>query len=180
MIGVQKLCFHVPQLMGKIHMDFMGIDETFCLLPEGLLFLPAVFPDVHDLRGAVDAEAVLEHRDEKLSQRIGARREKRLLPRLNGVEEQERVCRIKFFAHKADQIGNQLMALCTVNPVDGLVAWVRDFFRILGQLDFRDEFSGFPVLDGGQLIDASEGRRVLGGNQVCADAPGVDGCALML
>ena len=31
-----------------------------------------------------------------------------------------------------------------------------------------------------ELINTAEGRAVLGGDQVCADTPGVDGCALIL
>ena len=72
------------------------------------------------------------------------------------------------------------MAVLSVDTVGGLVARVCDLLLILGELDLRDEGSGLLIHDRRKLINTAEGRAVLGGDQVCADTPGVDGRALIL
>ena len=72
------------------------------------------------------------------------------------------------------------MAVLSVDTVGRLIARVCDLLLVLGELDLRDEGSSLLVHDRRELIDAAEGRAVLGGDQVCADTPGVDGCALVL
>ena len=58
------------------------------------------------------------------------------------------------------------------------VARVGDLLGVLGEFDLRDEFTGLFIQDGSQLVDTAEGRAILGGDQVSANAPGVDGCTL--
>ena len=53
-------------------------------------------------------------------------------------------------------------------------------FSSFSELDLRDEGSSLLVHDRRELINTAEGRTVLGGDQVCADTPGVDGRALIL
>ena len=72
------------------------------------------------------------------------------------------------------------MAVLSVDTVGRLVARVCDLLLVLGKLDLRDKFAGLLVHDRRELINTAEGRAVLGGDQVCADTPGVDGCALVL
>lgn len=73
-----------------------------------------------------------------------------------------------------------LAVFLIVNTADGLVARIGDLFCVLGQFDLRNEFSGFLILNGSQLVYAAEGRTVFGGDQVGTDTPGVDGSALQL
>ena len=72
------------------------------------------------------------------------------------------------------------MAVLSVDTVGGLVARVCDLLLVLRELDLRDEGSSLLVHDRRELINTAEGRTVLGGDQVCADTPGVDGRALIL
>lgn len=82
------------------------------------------------------------------------------------------------FAHQADQIGDDFARVFVVDPLDGFVARVGDFLRVLGQLDLGNELTAGFVVDGRQFVHAAEGGAVLGGDQVGADAPGIDGRAL--
>ena len=49
MVGIQQLVFYVPQLIGQVHMDFVRIDQTFGLIPQGFQLPSAVGLDVHYL-----------------------------------------------------------------------------------------------------------------------------------
>ena len=62
-IGIQQLLLHMPQFVGQVHMDGVGIDQAAGLIPEGIQFLLAVSLDLHHLGGAVDASALLKYRD---------------------------------------------------------------------------------------------------------------------
>ena len=45
MITVQQLVLHMPQLIGQIHVDLVGVDESLGLLPQGVKLPFAVFLD---------------------------------------------------------------------------------------------------------------------------------------
>ena len=60
----------------------MRINKAFGFIPEGILLLQAIFPDVHELGGLIAAFAALKYRDEKLPQGEASGRELRLLPGL--------------------------------------------------------------------------------------------------
>ena len=64
----------MPQFMGKIHMYLMWVDKPFGLIPQSIQFRFAVFLDIHDLWGVIDASAVFKHLYRKFPQRRGARR----------------------------------------------------------------------------------------------------------
>ena len=161
-------------------MDLMRVYETFCLIPQGVELFLAVLLDIHDLRGVVDALAVLEYMDRKLTHRVGSRCEKSLLPCCHRIEEQQRLILVEGLAYEADDVRDDLVAVLSVDTVGGLVARVCDLLLVLGELDLRDEFSCLLIHNCGKLIHTAEGRAVLGCDQVRADAPGVDGRALVL
>ena len=110
---------------------------------------------------------------------IGAAFELRLLPGLDGIEDQEILRAVKAFVSQGNQIGADLTGLVVVNAENSLVARVRDLFRVFGKLDLRNEFP-FLIQHGCQLVHAAEGRAVAGGDHVRADAPGGDGRSLIL
>ena len=58
MIAVKKLIFHMPQFIGQIHMNLVGIYKTLGLVPQGIQFLFAVSLDVHYLWSFVYAGSV--------------------------------------------------------------------------------------------------------------------------
>ncbi len=126
----------------------------------------------------VDTLAVLEYLHRKLTHGVGAGSEVCLFPCRYRVEEQQRLVLIELLADETDQICDDLAGFLVVDTVDGLVARVCDLLRVLGELDLRDEFLPPSFVHGSQLINTAEGRAVLGGDQVCADTPGVDGSAL--
>ena len=74
-----------------------------------------------------------------------------LFPSLCGIKKQQGVSAVIVFLYQADQIGNDFAGVFLINPQDGFVARIGDFFCILGQLDFRDKFFGCFILDGSQL-----------------------------
>ena len=57
----------MPQLIGQIHMDGVGVHKTSGLIPQGVKLLFAVFPDVHDFWGLIDAFPFFKNRDQQLS-----------------------------------------------------------------------------------------------------------------
>ena len=103
-----------------------------------------------------------------------------LFPCLDRIEEQKGILLIELFIHETDQICDNLASLLVIDSLDGLVARIGNLFCIFRKLDLRDKFACVTVLDGSQLINAAEGRAVLGGDEVCADTPGRDGSALNL
>ena len=78
----------MPQLVGKIHMDLMGVYQTFCLIPQGIQLLFAVFPDLHDLGRMVYADPILEYGDHDLLHSVGSRSQQRLFPGCHRIEQQ--------------------------------------------------------------------------------------------
>ena len=103
-----------------------------------------------------------------------------LFPGLNRVEEKKGLVGVVFLVNQTDQVSNDLAIFLVVDASDGLIARIGDLFCIFGKLDLRDEFSGSLVLDRSQFVNTAEGWAVFGGDQVGADTPGVDGCALKL
>ena len=57
---IQQLILNMPQFIRQIHMDRMGVDQTFGLVPERIQFLSAVGLDIHYLGGFIYALAVQE------------------------------------------------------------------------------------------------------------------------
>ena len=49
-IGVKKLLFHMPQFIGQVYMDGMGVYQTAGFIPQGVKLLFAVGLDIHNLR----------------------------------------------------------------------------------------------------------------------------------
>ena len=86
-----------------------------------------------------------------------------LFPGFLRVEEQERFVGVVLLIDQADQVCDDLAVFLIVNTADGLVARIGDLFCVLGQFDLRNEFSGFLILNGSQLVYAAEGRTVFGG-----------------
>ena len=87
---------------------------------------------------------------------------------------------VVLFIDQADQVCNDLSIFLVIDTANSLVARVGDLLSILGQLDLRNECSGCLILNRSQLVHAAEGWAVFGCDQVGADTPGVDGCALQL
>ncbi len=79
---------------------------------------------------------------------------------------------------QADQISDDLTGIFAVDPLNRLVSGIRDFFGIFGELDLGDKIACFFVLNGRQLVDTAKGWAILGGDQIGAHTPGIDGCAL--
>ena len=128
----------------------------------------------------VDTLTVLEYLHRKLTHRISSGSEECLFPCRYRVKEQQWLVLIERLADETDDISDDLVAVLSVDTVGGLVARVCDLLLVLGELDLRDEGSSLLVHDRRELINTAEGRAVLGGDQVCADTPGVDGRALVL
>ena len=84
MIRIQKLFLHVPQLIGQIHIDLMGIYKALGLLPESVKFLLAVCLYVHYLWRTVDTLAVLEYGNQQFAHGVGSGSQQGLLPGLDG------------------------------------------------------------------------------------------------
>ena len=137
-----------------------------------------VFLDVHNLWRVVDTLAVLKHRNHQLADGVAVRGKMSLFPGFNRVEEQQGFAGIVLFVYQAAQVCDDLASFLIIDTADGLVARVGDLFGVLGEFDLRDEFTGLFIQDGSQLIDTAEGRAILAGDQVRANAPGVDGCTL--
>ena len=88
MIGIQQLVFHVPQLIGEVHMHGVGVDQTLGLVPQGVQFFFAISLDVHDLGGAVYAFPFQENRNHQFPQSVGPGGQFCFLPGLDGVEQE--------------------------------------------------------------------------------------------
>ena len=157
----------------------MGIGKTARLIPEGILLPCAVVADLHDAGRGVDAFALLEDGDEQFPHVVGAAFELRLLPGLDGIEDEEILGAVEGLVRQGDKIRPDLARLVIVNPENSLVARIRNLLRILGELDLRNKFP-FLIQHGRQLVDAAEGGTVAGGDHIRADAPGGDGRALAL
>ena len=88
----------------------------------------------------------------------------------------ERFGRVDRFAFKHDNIRLHFSRRFIVKAQYVLAAGVGNFFRIIAQLDFRYKFTALILSD--QLKHAAQRRTVLGGDQMRADAPGIDGASL--
>ena len=143
-------------------MNLMRVYQTAGLIPQRRLFFLAVFADVHNLWRLVNTFAVFEDWNEKFAHGVGARREVCLFPCLDRIEEQKGILLIELFIHETDQICDNLASLLVIDSLDGLVARIGNLFCIFRKLDLRDKFACVTVLDGGQLINAAEGRAGLG------------------
>ena len=128
----------------------------------------------------VNTLAVLKYLDRKFPHRVGSRSEKCLFPGRDRVKEQQRLVLVEGLTDEADNVCDDLVAVLSVDTVGCLIARVCDLLLVLGKLDLRDKGSGLLIHDRRELIDAAEGRAVLGGDQVCSDTPGVDGRTLVL
>ena len=178
MIFIKQFIFHLPQRHGQIHVGPVRIFQTERFLPKCCELFFAVFLDVHNLWRVVDTLAVLKHRNHQLADGVAVRGQMGLFPGFNRVEEQQGFAGIVLFVYQADQVCDDLASFLIIDPTDGLVARVGDLLGVLGEFDLRDEFTGLFIQDGSQLVDTAEGRAILGGDQVSANAPGVDGCTL--
>ena len=47
------MVFHMPQLVGEVHVYGVGVDQALGLVPQGVQFFFAVGLDVHDLGGGL-------------------------------------------------------------------------------------------------------------------------------
>ena len=139
----------------------------------------AVRPNVHDLRRGIAALALFEDMLHQGTQDVGACLQQGSFPRLLRVEEFQIAVFAVMLLCQTDKVCLQFAAFFFVDAVDFLVSGICDFFAVFRELDLRDEMTVLSP-DGSQLVDASEGRIVLGGDQVGAYAPGGDGGALSL
>ena len=176
---IQELEFVVIELLGQVYIDLVGIYETAGFLPEGILLLQAVVADLHGLFGFIDTFSVFEERDHELAQGVLAGLHAGPFPGLDGIEELQRLILGENLFLEADQVSLDLVGRLLVDAVDLFVAGVRDLLRVLGEFDLGDKIA-VVILDSRQLVDAAEGRIVLGRDQVRAHAPGGDGRALAL
>ena len=69
------------------------------------------------------------------------------------------------------------MELFVVDTVDLLAAWVGHLFTVVRELDLRNQIAVL-IFDRSELVDTAEGGRILRGNQVGPDTPGIDRCPL--
>lgn len=178
MIAIQQLVLHLPQCIRQIHMHPVRIFQAQGFLPQRGFFLCTIIPQIHDLRGFIYAFPIEEYGNHQLPHGIAVGRQMGLFPGLDRVEEQQGIGGVIGFSYKADQVGDDLPGLFVVNSLDHLIAWIGDLLGVLRQLDLRDEFTGMLVLDGRQFVYAAEGRGILGGDQVRANTPGIDGSTL--
>ena len=139
----------------------MRVHETFGLIPEGVLLLRADITDFHNGRRRVYTLAALEYRNKKFSQGIGVGVDLCLFPGLQRIEDDHILLIIEGLVSQADEIGADLAGLAVVDPVDGLVARVRDLLGVLGKLDLRDKFAGLSVLNGSLYTPPKAGQSLL-------------------
>ena len=176
---IQQPQLGVIQLLRKVHIDLMGVDETPGLIPQGIQLLPAVFPDLHDAGRGIDAFSVQKDGDHQVAQDEASGRQKGFLPGLQRIEQEQRLVLPEGLVGQGDEIRLQLSGFLFIDPVDDLVSGIGDLFTVLGELDLGNEGSVL-VHDGGQLVHAAEGRPVLGGDHVGPHAPGGHRTALGL
>ena len=151
------------------------------LIPERIQLSLAAVSDLHGRRMVrIDACPVLEHRHQNLTESECSRLDSRLLPCLDRIKDHKVLVLAERLLLKANEIRPDLSGFLVVNPVDLLVARVRDLLRVLGELDLRREFLIALVLDCSELVDTAEGRMTLRGDERRADAPGIDLRALLL
>ena len=122
----------MPQFVGKIHMNLMRVDQTFGFIPQGIQLLLAVLPDLHDLRGVVDALTILEDRNQNFTHGIASGRQMSLLPGLNRVKEKQRIILVKDLIYQANQICDDLAAFLVIDSADGLIARIGYLLGVLG------------------------------------------------
>ena len=89
MIAVQKLIFHVPELIGEVHMHLVRVHKTAGFIPERVQFFPAVRLNVHDRGRFVNAFSIFKYRNHQITEMIGVGSQVRLFPGLDGIEEQQ-------------------------------------------------------------------------------------------
>ena len=154
----QQSFFHVIKRLGKIYIYFLRIYKTSGLIPQCVLFLPAVVTKLHDGWRFVNALAVFDHWNKKLSKFVGSAQDFGLFPCVNRVEDHHGLFRIKFLICKPDQISFDLAGFLAVDTVYGLVARVGNFFCVFGKFDLRLEGVTVSVFYSGKFVNAAECR----------------------
>ena len=157
----------------------MWIEETFCLIPEGVFLLATVCGNFFDTRRIVDACSVDENRNHHFTNRIGAAFELCLFPGLDRVEKEKILGSIDGLIGKTDQVSFDLAVFFLINTENRFISRVGNFLGIFRKLDLRYKFTVL-ILNGGKLVYATEGRSVFGGDQIGSDTPRIDGRTLNL
>lgn len=145
----------------KIYIDSLGVYKTLRLIPEGILLLQAGLADLHNAGRGVDTFTALEDRDKKLPKGVAACFDLCLLPGGVRIKNHHILRFIKGLISETDQVGADFSVCFVINTVDRFVAGVCNLADVLGKLDLRNKFSGLFVLDGCQLVHASEGGASL-------------------
>ena len=170
---IEQAEFVVIELLGQVDVDLVRVHQTAGFLPKCILFLQAVFTDIHGSGRLIDTFAVLEERNHQLAQGEFSGSKAGLFPGLDGIEEGEMFILAECLLLETDDICLDLVFRLVIDTIDLLVAGIGDLFGIFGKLDLGDEVA-IVILDGSQLVDAAERRIVLGSDQIGADAPGGD------
>ena len=105
---VQQRGLGVVEFLGKVHINFVRVEETFRLIPESLFFLPAELCDLCDGWRLIFAFAADKDRFQDLFHSVGAAFETGLFPGRVRIEEEQVFGRIIFLIDEADQVSRIL------------------------------------------------------------------------
>ena len=106
----------------------MWIEETFCLVPQGVFFLFTIFCNLRDRRGSVNTFSVFEDWNKHFTHGISAACKLCFLPCLQRVKEKKILTFVKCFISEADQISFDLACGFFVSLVCLVFSFVGVFF----------------------------------------------------
>ncbi len=150
----------------------MGVCQTLGFIPQGIQFFLTDGTDLHNRGRFINTYPFLEDRNQKLPDGEGVFVDFGFFPGFLGVKDDHIFGCAESFANQADQISTDFSGLFVVDPINGFVAGIGNFFCVFGQLDLGDEFAGVFIQNSSQLVDTAESRAVLGSDQIGANTPG--------
>ena len=153
----------------------MRILKPLHLVPQQVHLLPAIGGDLLDRRLLIHTYAVFEHRHQQLP--CGIIREGLCFPCGVRVKDGARLGVVHGFVPDAQLVGDRLAALPVVVAVYFFEVRIGDLGGVLAHFDFRHDLAAL-VLNGDQLVDAAEYRRLGRRDQPLAHAEGVHLCTL--
>ncbi|MPN48048.1 hypothetical protein SDC9_195652 [bioreactor metagenome] len=153
-------------------MVYVGVHHTLEGRPQGLFFLHEPVMNFADGGLLIYTFPVHKHRHQQLLHviiRNGA-----LFPGVHGVEDGERLAFVNGFRIQGHQVSQSHVIALSVDPVNFLIARIGDLPGIVRYLELG------LAINFRQFIYPAEGRAIIGGDELGANAPGVNFGALEL
>ena len=175
---LQKIFFQIIELLRKIYINFLGVDQTAGFIPESFLLLLAVFAKLHNFRRGVNPFSLPDHRDKKFKKLIGTAQNLCLFPGIHRIKDDHRFFRVKNLISQTDQVGLDLSGFFAVNTINSFISGICYLFCIFGKLDFGYKSITVSVFYCSKLVNSAKSRVVLAGDQIGSYAPGIDFCIL--